>query len=145
MSFQTSVTCLKISSILLIVLGALFSWTTVGPWAQYNLLFVDFIIGPFDGGQSYSATETRLLAAITGGITTGLGVLFWMITHFVYASDPVLGRRMILAGICSWFVVDSVGSMLAGAPFNVIANAGLLLMFVLPVVLVSAEDRAQTV
>ena len=144
MSFQTSLTWLKTSSILLIVLGALFSWTTTGPLAGMNLALVDFVVFPPDGGQSYNAVETRLLSAIAGGLTAGFGMAFWVMTQYIYAKDPALGRRVILTSIFTWYIIDSIGSVLSGVPFNVVANLSFLAMFALPVVLVKSGHLEQT-
>ena len=143
MSFQTSLIWLKTSSILLIILGALFSWTTTGPLAGVNLALVDFVVLPLDGEQSYNAVETRLLAAIAGGLTAGFGMAFWVMTQHIYAENPVLGRRVILSSIMTWFVIDGIGSVLSGVAFNVVANLSFLAMFVLPVLLVKPEQNEQ--
>ena len=135
MSHHASTLWLKISSILLIVLGALFSWTTTGPLMAANLGLVDFIVWPMDAAQSYTATETRLLAAISGGLTAGFGMCFYMMTKYIYENDPVLGGRMILSSIVTWYVVDGIGSVIAGVTFNVFANITFLVMIALPVLL----------
>ncbi len=143
MSFQTSITCLKAFSVLTILLGTFFAWTTTGPLAGYSLVLVDFIVGPFDGGQSYAAAETRVLAAISGGLTAGLAMFVWMVTHHIYAHNQVVGRQIIVTSVITWFVVDSVGSVLAGVAFNALANVSFLLMFVAPVLLVSSREKTQ--
>ncbi|MEM7445401.1 MAG: excinuclease ABC subunit A [Pseudomonadota bacterium] len=135
MSHGTSVTWLKTVAWLLIVIGALFSWLTSGPLAAVNLAFLDLAVFPVDGAQTFAATETRLLAAITGGITAGLGMAILMITRHVYEQNPVLGRRMILWPVLTWFVVDGVGSVLAGAAFNALLNLVLLAAIILPLLI----------
>jgi uncharacterized protein YceK len=93
---------------------------------------IDLAFLPFDGRQTMATSEARLLAAIGGGLTVGLGVLLYMIAAKVYPRDPGVARQIMLAGIWSWFLVDGLGSTLAGAPFNVILNIGFLLAFVWP-------------
>jgi hypothetical protein len=93
---------------------------------------VDLAFFPFDGRQTLAAPEARLMAAIGGGLTVGFGVLLYMIAEKVYARDTALGRQIMLAGIWSWFLVDSTASTLAGAPFNVVLNLGFLLAYVWP-------------
>ena len=78
MSFETSVGWLKTVGVLLIVIGAIFSWTTLGPLAFMGVFFVDLAVLPVDGAQSFAATETRLLMAIVGGLTAGIGAAIWM-------------------------------------------------------------------
>ena len=139
MSFETSVGWLKITGILLIGIGAIFAWTTTGPLANLNLLFVDLAVFPPDGAQSYSATETRLLAAIVGGLTAGIGAAIWMVAKHIYAEHPAIGRKVILTFVMVWFCVDSLGSVLSGAAFNVVLNTGLLGVMVLPLVWVKRD------
>ena len=134
MSFETRLLWLKSVGVLLVLIGALFAWTTTGPFAGLNVLFVDLAILPLDGVQSYAAAETRLLAAIVGGTTAGLGAAIYLIARHVYSRDPAVGKRIILSLVLTWFVVDSIGSVLAGAAFNVVLNIGLLVLMILPLI-----------
>ena len=56
-----------------------------------------------------------------------------LVSRKLYPKDPELGRSIIIASIVTWFVIDSAGSVLAGAPLNALFNVGFLLIFVLPV------------
>lgn len=95
-------------------------------------LMVDLIYFPVDSAQSVDAVSARLLSAITGGLMVGLGVMLWVVATELCPREPALGRRLILLGIGSWYVVDSSMSVAAGAPLNVLFNSGFLLIFVLP-------------
>ncbi|MEM7213084.1 MAG: excinuclease ABC subunit A [Pseudomonadota bacterium] len=141
MSIETRITWLKTVGILLIGLGAIFAFTTTGPVAGVSVLFVDLAVFPVDGGQSYAATETRLLAAIVGGLTAGLGAAIWMIAKHVYALGPEVGRKVILTFVLIWFVVDSLGSVLSGAAFNAVLNTLLLATMLPPLLGRSAETE----
>ena len=90
---------------------------------------------PLDGAQSFGGDSEKVLGAIGGGLLVGLGVLVWQITIHVYAKDPSTGASIINWGVWSWYLVDSTGSILAGAWFNAVLNTGFLLMFVLPIML----------
>ena len=57
-----------------------------------------------------------------------------MLAKHVYADKPAIGGRIILFSILTWFVIDSSGSVVAGAPFNAVLNTSFLLMFTLPVI-----------
>lgn len=138
MSFEMSVTWLKAVGILLIALGAVFAWTTQGPLAFIGVFFVDLAVFPPDGAQGFAMPETRLLMAIVGGLTAGIGAAIWMISKHFYAEHPVLGRKIMLTFILIWFVVDSVGSVLAGAWFNAVLNSGLLVAMILPLIWVKS-------
>ena len=141
MSFETSVTWLKAVGILLIAMGAVFAWNTAGPFAVIGLLFMDLAILPVDNTQTFAATETRLLMAIVGGLTAGIGAAIWMIAKHIYSEHPETGRRVLLTFILIWFVVDSLGSALAGAWFNAVLNTGLLIAMILPLVWVKDSPR----
>ena len=95
-------------------------------------MFLDIIHLPFDGGQSFSSDSELVLGAISGGLLFGFGVMAHQVTTHVYTSNPALGGQIIMRGICGWFVVDSAGSILAGAWFNVVLNSGFLALFLVP-------------
>ena len=144
MSFETRLLWLKSVGVLLVLIGAFFAWTTTGPLAGVNVLFVDLAVFPVDGAQNYSATETRLLAAIVGGLTAGIGTAIYLVAQHVYAKDPALGRKIILGFVSVWFVVDSIGSVISGAAFNVVLNTSLLLLMLLPLVWAKQDSANAT-
>ena len=47
-------------------------------------------------------------------------------------ANQDLTRSLILTSIGAWFVIDSAGSILAGAPVNALFNVGFLAMFAVP-------------
>ena len=89
---------------------------------------LDLIYFPVDGAQAVDSSAARLLNAITGGLMTGLGVMTFLIADELLPREPALARRILLAGIGTWFVVDSSMSIAAGAPLNAAFNTGFLLM-----------------
>ena len=58
--------------------------------------------------------------------------MIWQIVTRLYTREPALSRSMILTGVFTWFVIDSTGSVIAGAPMNALYNVGFLLLFVVP-------------
>jgi hypothetical protein len=110
----------------LIVLGA--HPATAWPVAS----MADLIFWPFDGRQTVGAPATRLLSAITGGVMVGWGVMLWLVADRLLPRDPHLAAALIRNGSTSWFIVDSLGSLAAGAPLNVLGNAVFLAIFLLP-------------
>ena len=92
----------------------------------------DLVFYPVDSAQVLDSDTARLLSAICGGLMFGLGVMLWVVATELCRKDPALGRRIILLGIVSWYVVDSSMSVAAGAPINVLFNTAFLLLFVLP-------------
>jgi hypothetical protein len=132
MTLQQTVTQLKFASAVVIGFGFL---TALAAWPALNLptrLLVDLMFLPFDGQQSVSAPEARILCAILGGVMVGWGVMQWHIVSKVLARDPELGRQILLSSLWSWFCVDGIASTIAGAPFNAVMNVPFLLLFVVP-------------
>jgi hypothetical protein len=123
---------LKTASLMIAGFGVASALAAVPTFDAPLRWLVDLAFFPFDGRQTLATPEARLLSAIGGGLTVGFGVLLYMIAEKVYARDTALGRQIMLAGIWSWFLVDSTASTLAGAPFNVILNLGFLLAYVWP-------------
>ena len=142
MSHDTSVTWLKTASWVLIAVGVYFAWALYAPLNTVSLVFLDLAVFPIDGAQSQAATETRLLTAIVGGLTAGIGAVTLAITRHVYAGDPDLGARLLLSLYIPWFIIDSAGSVLAGAWFNVILNCSILGLVLPPLLMRRAPVAA---
>lgn len=121
----------KLGAWLLMGVGAviaLAAWSgTSGP----TVLLTDLVFWPVEGGQSLTPAS-QLLATILGGVMVGWGVMVLLLVVRVYPVDPGLARSVILPAIWVWFVVDSAGSIVAGAPINVVLNLGFLVAFVIP-------------
>jgi hypothetical protein len=94
--------------------------------------FADLLFWPLDGLQTGLADETRLLSAIGGGIMLGWGAMIFLLAGAPMRADPDGTRRIILISVGLWFVLDSTGSVLAGAPLNVLGNLAFLALFALP-------------
>ncbi len=135
MSHQASITLLKFASLTLIGFGLLMVSALFTPTAAVMHHLVDLAFLPFDGAQSVSSPEGWLLTAISGGMLVGWGTMAWLVTDRVYAKDVSAGRNIILPGILAWFLFDSLGSILAGAWFNTVLNAGFLALFAVPILL----------
>ncbi len=102
----------------------------------------DMMLWPIDGAQSVTAPEVRLLNAVLGGVMVGWGLVYWLIATRLMPRDPALARSIILVSIGTWFVVDSVASVVAGAPMNAFFNLGFLGAFCLPLWRPVAEMEA---
>ncbi len=101
---------------------------TSGP-AAWTLDLLDW---PLDGQQDYAAQTTRFLSAVAGGFLLGWGLTIYALRAWVYDSAPEGVRRSVVVGLVAWFVLDSVGSVAAGAPSNVVGNVIVLLLAVGP-------------
>ncbi len=141
MTHHGKTTWLKCAGLGLVLIGIFFSWVTSGAMSVLNEGFIDLAYWPFDGKQTYQADETKLLSGIAGGLTVGIGLAVWLVAIEVYSSDPARGRRIILTFMLGWFVVDSVGSILAGAWFNTVLNAGILALVCGPIASATVADQ----
>ena len=132
MTLTTRVSILKWSAlILMIAFGPVLALSAIEPFGSLTHWFI--MLARLETGQVYlSEPGGVLMAAILGGILTGFGVCMWQVTSKVYARDPVLGRSIMLPAIVTWFVIDGVGSVLAGAWFNVVLNSVFLACFLTP-------------
>jgi len=93
--------------------------------------FADLLFWPL-GDDVVFTQETRLLAAILGGVMVGFGVVFWMLTDALADTNPALLRRLVLVTLGSWFIIDSAGSIASGAWLNVIGNLGFVAIYIVP-------------
>ena len=120
--------------------GTLFALAT----QTFGLLswFMDLLYLPLDGQQSFGDASTRVLSAIAGGLMLGLGLMIWQLVEHVYIDDPAKGAKIIQWGLWGWYLSDSLGSVVAGAWFNAVLNAGFLLMFLVPLALAPKPQTA---
>jgi hypothetical protein len=123
---------LQISAAILAGFGLVVALAAHPVTAEANGFLVDLVFWPIDTAPTLDAPATRLMSAISGGLMTGWGVMLWQIASQLYPGSPQLARRLILTGVWTWFVIDSTGSVIAGATLNAGLNVGFLLMFVLP-------------
>ncbi len=132
MTIDTRIGWLKAGAAITLAFGLLIAAAAVPALHAPTEILLDLIYFPIDQGQTMEPRSARLLSAISGGLMTGLGVIFWVVATELCPSNPALGRRLILLGIGSWYIVDSSMSLAAGAPLNVLFNTGFLLIFYLP-------------
>jgi hypothetical protein len=132
MSLDTRIRWLKIASIITVGFGLLLAVAAIPAMSGPAQFLLDFIYFPLDGAQAVASSAARLLNAITGGLMAGLGVMTFLVAGELMPREPDLARRILLAGIGAWFLVDSSMSIAAGAPLNAVFNAGFLLLFYLP-------------
>lgn len=74
----------------------------------------------------------QLVAGITGGSIAGKWALHWAIVRFGVRARRRWAWNATLAGLFTWFVVDSASSLLGGAWANVAMINGMPLLLVLP-------------
>ena len=82
--------------------------------------------------HSFDAITTRFVSAMAGGFLFGWGVMVWCLQAYVYDACPEGVRRSIVNGVLSWYILDSVSSVLSGNPVNVFPNTLFLLLAIGP-------------
>jgi len=132
MSADSTQTWLKVAAAVTIGFGLLIFLAAYPATAGVTTFLTDLIIWPIDSAQTLASPEARMLCAIIGGVMAGWGLMIWLIATRLYPREPALARMLILTSISTWFVIDSIGSLLAGAPLNALFNVGFLLLFVIP-------------
>jgi hypothetical protein len=115
--------------------GLMMALAALPQLAAPTVLLADILIWPMDGAETGSMPEARLLYAIAGGVLTGWGWMIWQLAGAAMERQPDLVRPIIRASMLVWFAVDSTGSVLAGAPLNVLANGAFLALFLVPTLL----------
>jgi hypothetical protein len=133
MPHSTAISVLKFATFILIIFGGLVLAMASHPVAAFlPNLFFDLVFFPFDSAEKATEPVSRLLAALSGGAFVGFGFTFWLIITKLMPREPQLAKSMMTSGLLSWFVVDSTGSMLSGASFNVVLNCVILACFLVP-------------
>lgn len=123
---------LKLTSLFVIALGLLVALGAHPLTATPAIWLADLVFWPFDGQQTLEADATRLLAAISGGLMVGWGLMIWLVVDRLLPIDPGLTRLLLMESTLAWFLVDSTGSYVSGATVNVLLNTILMLAIVVP-------------
>ncbi|MEI7973999.1 MAG: hypothetical protein WCH11_06495 [Bdellovibrio sp.] len=122
---------LKISAILVASFGPICFLGSIPGFSEPARWTLDLLSWPIDGMQVYDPT-TRFMSAILGGFLFGFGVMIWCLSIWVYDKAPDAVRKSVVVGLCSWFVLDSAGSILSGNASNAFFNVFILIAFVGP-------------
>lgn len=123
---------LKIAALVVGIAAPVFFLGTMTATAEPARLTLDILSWPPDGAQSFDASTTRFLAALTGGFLLGWAVTIWYLAVWAYDLAPEAVRRAVVYGLCAWFVLDSAGSLASGNAANAAINVAVLLLAVGP-------------
>ena len=143
MNAETRITWLKAASGIVTAFGIAFLLSTLPALSAPLAFLIDLIFWPLNGAETLTASSTRLLLAVSGGVLAGWGALLWLITTRLYTENPSLARMLILTSVGIWFVVDSLGSILAGAWPNALLNIVFLELFLIPLWRAPKEAKPQ--
>ena len=123
---------LPVTAIVVGGFGPVFALGSMLVSAEPARFSLDPLAWPLDGAQTFEAPTTRFLSALTGGFLFGWGVMIWALRRWLFDLAPEAVRRTVLTGLIAWFLLDSAGSVGAGAASNVVFNVLVLLTCVGP-------------
>lgn len=98
------------------------------PFAIYRAAIADAVGDPAVLGLDVA----RLVAGVTGGSIAGKWALHWAVVRFGVRARRRWAWNATIAGLATWFFVDSISSLLGGAWANVVMINGLPPLLVLP-------------
>lgn len=133
---------LKVTAVVIGSFGPVFFLGTMAPTSEPARLTLDLLSWPVDGRTTYAAADTRFLSALTGGFLAGWGVTVWALSAWVFDRAPEGVRRVVLAGLCTWFLLDSAGSVASGNASNVFFNVIVLALGGGPLFLSARDEGA---
>lgn len=113
---------MRINGIIIAAVGFSLAATAWPPLYPLVKLFLNLAHWPFSGAPEILDPTGRLMLAIGGGLTAGIGAMMWTVGTEVMPIAPDAGRKVILYSALTWFVIDSTFSIIAGSPFNAALN-----------------------
>ncbi len=112
-------------------IGAFFAASALPPLHAIAHLFLSVAYWPLHSVPTGLAVPSPLLLVITGGLTAGLGAAIWALGTHVVPLSGAAAAKVTSVTVWTWFVIDSTGSALVGAPVNVLLNVGFLALALL--------------
>ncbi len=135
---------MRISGGVLVATGVLFALAALPFLHPVAYIFLQVAYWPIHAVPSELTVPVPLLLVITGGLTVGLGGMQWALGTYVAPLSAVAATKTAQIAAWSWFCVDSSGSILVGAPFNVVLNLSFLVLILLSCRAGSARQHATT-
>ena len=135
MTIERSAIYMKFAAGIFVAFGLLSALAAWPPFAAPQIFLAELIFMDFDGSVTIASQSERLLSAILGGMIAAWGVILWQLVDKLYLDNPALIGRMIITSLLTWYFIDSIASVVAGAPLNFIGNLGFLAVFLIPLML----------
>lgn len=121
---------------LIIAFGVIWALGAVPGWDGPVRFFLDILKWPIDGDPGVFDATDRWFSALGGAFLAAFGVIFYLLViPGVERGDPE-ARKAGVAALLVWFVIDSSGSIAAGAASNAAFNVVILAAFLAPLLLV---------
>ncbi len=114
-------------------IGVLFMLTVLSPLHVIARVFLQIAYWPMATVPQEIAVPLGLAIAISGGLTAGIGGAMWALGTYVAPVAPDAAAKVTRVMAWCWFCTDSTGSVLTGAPFNVVLNLSFLALMLLAV------------
>lgn len=122
---------LIVTGLVIAAFGPIFALATVPATDGLATWTLNLLNGPGGDSEQFRGTA-QFLTALTGGFLFGWGVMIFALRAWVYDLAPEGVRRSVLVGVLAWFVLDSLGSIASGNPWNALINVAVLLVGVGP-------------
>jgi hypothetical protein len=121
---------LQAGSLLVLVIGLAFV-LAAGPVQE---LFESLYFVPVTGEtlSQEAAAYAAFLQGVLGAVMVGWSVLLFYVARGPFRRGEPEAWRMLLASLAAWFVADTLFSLWTGYWQNAILNAGLAIVFVIP-------------
>ncbi|MBY0421734.1 MAG: hypothetical protein K2Q06_05475 [Parvularculaceae bacterium] len=136
MSPKTAALLLRVNAaISMIAFGLVWALAAFGVEAPVRLA-LDVLKWPVDGDPGSFSAEARWFSALGGAFLVAFGLLIYGLVAPGVARGDREARRWGLVSLFVWFVIDSLGSIAAGAPSNAVFNVVFLVLFAGPMLAV---------
>lgn len=122
---------MRLSGGVLVTTGVLFALTALPAFHFLAHLFLKVAYWPIHTVPPVLSLPSPLLLAITGGLTAGLGGMQWALGTYVAPLSSNIAAKVAKVSAWTWFCTDSAGSILVGAPVNVLLNLSFLMLILL--------------
>ena len=132
MTPQFAARWLRLVAVALLVFMAVWATAALPGFDRPATLLMDLNDWPLDGSHDILSRDTRWLSAIGAGLLAALALLLALVVAPALEAGQRYVRQGALTAIVAWYVIDSVGSVTAGVPENVLVNTVYLALMAVP-------------
>lgn len=140
-SFKFYQQWLQAVSVLFVIFGlyvAFLSWSPLFGIFDY---LINGVFWPGSGADSAMKQYMMWSWGMIGGAMAWLGIMIFAIARYAFPKKEKWSRNSLAIGMIAWFVVDSFMSAYTKAYFNVLANAVMLVLAGLPLLMTWKEFK----
>jgi len=133
---------MRIAGGALMAIGVLFALTALSFLHPVVHVFLQAAYWPIHDVPAELAAPGPLLVVISGSLTAGLGAMHWALGTYVAPLSATAAAKTAQIAAWVWFCLDSSGSVLVGAPANVVLNLSFLILMLMSCRLRTAGEHA---